>query len=302
MDKTRLLASYFFSFSLLCMAAAVSYFSYALIKTLDQAPEVIELVQLALKDIDPVIDEIENVSGLIPSIVTEVGLVREQVPPILVEVQALRLQLPAVLLEVEQSRKAIPSLLAEIEQLRQSIPPVLEEVARVREQIPAIVDESQGYRELIPDVLAEVEATRKMVDPTMARAEKLLADASEVGKHAGEGAVTGFFTGLIKAPFEMVSAAKTSVFARFKELNSQDVELLTAAAKEVINSGEVSASKTWSNSQSGASGKITLQKEYQQGGQLCRVISVEGRTAKKGLQLEEYTLCQEDGGGWAIQE
>ena len=300
MDKARLLASTFFSLSLVCIAGSVTYFSYALIKTLDEAPALVEQIRNAVKDLDPITKEVENITVVLPGIVSEISLVREQIPLILAEVEALRLQLPTFFSELEKTRETIPSILSEIEQVRLSIPSVVEEVANVRGQIPAIIIESQGYRDLVPDVLAEIEATRVMVSPTMARAEKLVADASVAGQQAGEGAVAGFFSGLIKTPFRMVSTAGNSIFGHLKELSAKDVELLTATARDVINEGELAGSKTWHNKKSNASGSVTLLEEYKKNGQLCRVIGLEGVKDNVALVQEQHTACLSDKGKWEV--
>ncbi len=302
MEKPSSLASLISSFSLVCLALAIAYFSYAVIKLVDEAPAIIEQIESTTKAIDPVVDEVAIITSMIPDIVEEVGLVREQVPPILTEVEALRLELPALLAEVEQIRLAIPPVLGEVEQVRLAIPPILEEVANVRGELPAIVAESEGYRALVPDVLAEVEATREIIPPTMAKAEVLIAKASVAGKQASEGAVTGFFTGIIKAPFRMVSGASSSVFGSQKGLNSKDIEILQATALELLNEAPVGVEKSWVNKKTGANGVIKLEEEFVIEGSPCRQLLIITKKDKKELENSRYRVCLDDQGSWAVVE
>lgn len=299
MEKIRVYASVFFSFSLICIAVSLMYFSYALLKTVAEAPGLITKVKETAKVIDPVLDEVENITRLIPNIIDEIGLIREKIPPILTEVEALRLQIPAIISEVEKIHNIIPSILAEVKQVRKAIAPVIKEVANVRGQIPSIVAESKGYRQLIPDVLAEVEATREMIPETMEKAEKLIAEASNAGQEASEGAVTGFFTGLLKAPLKIVGAGK-SALAASKILNEKDLEIVTAVALDVLNKEKVGGKRKWENKRSGLNGTVRLLKEYQSAGRLCRTVDIS--TLKKGKLLDqrESSACLNENGQWEI--
>ncbi|WP_157117936.1 hypothetical protein [Oceanicoccus sagamiensis] len=300
MEKVRPLTTLALPFSLVCIAAAIAYFSYAVIRVVEEAPAIIEQVESTTRAIDPVVDEVAIITALIPDIVDEVGLVREQITPILTEVEALRLELPTLLAEVEQIRLAIPPVLDEVEQVRLAIPPVLEEVANVRGELPAIVAESEGYRTLVPEVLAEVEATREMIPPTMAKAEVLINKASVAGKKASEGAVTGFFTGIIKAPFKMVSGASSSVFGSQKGLNSTDIDLLQGTALKLLNEAPVGSEESWENKKTKAKGTIKVEKEFVESGNPCRQLWIKTLKEKKELDNSRYRVCLDDQGSWAV--
>ncbi|CAH0990931.1 hypothetical protein SIN8267_01032 [Sinobacterium norvegicum] len=302
MDRARLWTSSFLSLSIICLSAALAYFSYTVIRTLEAAPQLIHQAQDAAKVIDPILSEVTTVTTLIPQIIEEVALVRAQIPPILQQVEAIQRQIPEILTEIEKTRAVIPSILAETEQVRLTIPPILSEVAGVRKQIPSMINESAGYRALIPHILAEVEATREMVPVTLNKTEYLIAEARVAGQEASEGAVTGFFTGIIKAPFKMVSGASSKMMAISKNLNDEDVALLTGTVEDLINQGNIGQSKTWSNKKSGVSGTTTLARQYKKDGKQCRVITLTAAKANKQLENTERTICVDQTGEWKIIE
>jgi surface antigen len=300
MDKTRLPISLFFSFSIICLAGALAYFSYAIVETIRFAPTLIEQLRQTTREIDPVLEEIDKVAGFIPPVIHEVSLVREQIPAVLAEAAEIRRQIPLILTEVEKVRQELPAVLAEVAKIRQEVPGVVAEVANVRAQIPVIIAESQAYRDLIPQVLTEVESTRNMIPPTLDRAEQLVADMRGTGKEASEGAVTGFFTGLIKAPFKIVGGVSESIFGNLKGLDKHDTALMAKAAEDVVNSGVVGSSKTWKNKNSSVSGKVTLLKEYKMDERLCRDIELVSFKRNRILDSQQHAVCLNKDGLWEL--
>ena len=83
MERSRVLASIMLSISYIALAAAIAYFSYAIVKVIDEAPALIAQSHEAAKVIGSVADEVEKITALVPAIIDEVALVREQIPPIL---------------------------------------------------------------------------------------------------------------------------------------------------------------------------------------------------------------------------
>lgn len=291
MDVKRDGVSLFFSFSLICIAASVTYFSHSLVRVVEVLPDVMGQAAETAQVIDPLLDEVATLSGLVPEILAEVALLRQQIPPVLEEMAAVRAELPAVLIEVDK--------------IQAHIPPILQEVASVREQIPPIVGEVEAYRLLIPDVLAEVvaevDATRVMVAPTLDRVEVLIAQASVAGKQASEGAVTGVLTGVFKAPFSMMSGVGTKMFGS-SGAGRENLELATAVAAEVIAEGKVGVPKTWSNKKSGTSGTITLLEINDDSDSQCRLLAFQMRKKDKIVEDREERACMNKKGEWALVE
>ena len=104
----------------------------------------------------------------------------------------------------------------------------------------------------------------------MDRAEHLLAAVSSAGKQASEGAVAGFFTGIVKAPFKMVSGASSSVFTTVGSMSESDIKLLTDSALMRLNNAKVGSVERWGNQRSAVGGEISVVKEYSVAGRLCR--------------------------------
>jgi hypothetical protein len=302
MEKASFYARLFLSFSLVCISVSTAYFSYALLQTIQEIPDIINGVDNAAQSMGPVVKETEKITALIPKIVEEVSMVREQIPAILAEVEALREKIPSILAELEKTRDSIPSILAEMEQVRLAIPPVINEVANVRGQIPSIVAESQGYRLLIPDVLAEVDATRAIITPTMDRAEQLISEASIAGQQASEGAVTGFFTGIIKAPFKVVSGASDSVFGSTKNLSTKEKSELTELALDMLNDSKVGSVEPWGSQRSGVTAEATLLRDFQRDGRLCRVLEITTFKKKKLLERSEIEACMDESQEWVVKQ
>lgn len=288
MEKSRIAVSVLLSFSLICLAAAIVYFTYGLIKTVNSAPALISQLEQASRSVDPVLKEMQAITDLIPPIIAEVAQVREQIPPILAEVEKLRLELPAVLDEVEAVRTTIPIIVTE--------------VTEIRGQIPSLVKESQEYRKLLPEVLAEVKATRAMISPTMDRAESLIADVRMAGHEAGEGAMTGLFAGVIKAPFKMLSSTATALFGRSNNLTAVDIKLIEDATRTVIENGTINTSQQWSNPQSGAEGTITLIDKYKKDNKLCRVVSYKISVNARMTHNKNGTICYDKNNQWQLVE
>ncbi len=295
MDTSKSYTSLFFSFSPICLALAMAYFSYAVLRVVQVLPVVLDDIQAVATIIDPVVEEVAAVTGIVPGIVEEVGLVREQIPPILAEVAAVRAELPALLAEIEQVRLEVAHLRTD------TIPPVLAEVASVRtDVVPPIVTEMTAYREtVVPDLLVQIEETREMVPTTLDRVDGLIDKASVAGKQASEGAVTGMFTGLIKAPFAMMSGLGGRMF-KSKEIGEEDIAMITEAGREVLSAMQVGSSESWSNPNSGLSGSVTLRSI--DGDSHCRTADVV--VNKNGRQLEKNTLvaCLNKDGEWSLKE
>jgi hypothetical protein len=300
MEKSRLFISLFLSFSLICLSAAIAYFSYGLIKTVNAAPALISHVEQIATLIDPVVAETQKITDLVPQIIAEVEMIRKQVLPILTEVEKLRLDLPVLLNEVEQVRNAIPSILDEVAKVRETIPGILDEVAKTRVLVPDLVIESQGYRALVPDVLAEVKETREIVMPAMERAETLIANARGAGKEASEGAVSGFFTGFIKAPFKILSGTADTLFGGNNKLTKEDIALLEETTKQVIDNGTINYRQQWHNNKSGAKGAVTLLNEATEIGRQCRMIRFEIETKTQQNYSNDANVCLNASNQWQV--
>lgn len=268
MERARLFASYLFSIALLALAASLAYCTTQVVTAL---PELLQQVERTSQRIEPLVVEVGNISEQVPVIATEVAAVSEQ----------------------------IPAILSEVEAVRSEIPSILAESAAIRKQLPAVLAETRALREQVPPVLAEVEAVRKMMPSTLAQAERLVLAARDAGKQASEGAVTGFLTGIVKAPFSMISGVGSTLFGA-SDLNKKDLEAIDKAARQLLARDQLGGRSTWSNRKSGASGTIFLEADTVTERSDCRLLRFDSRLKGKGLPTQKLVVCQHDEQGWVI--
>ena len=147
-------AQFALSFSIVCLAVAITYFTY----------------------------EMARLGRHIPDVLTQVDHTTEKVSPIIVEVTEIRKLIPEVLEQVEETRELIPPILKEVEQTRKQIPPILKEIEQTRKQIPPVLDEVAAVRKEIPSVLASADkASAAATDKAPARVTGPVAPASRAG-------------------------------------------------------------------------------------------------------------------------
>ena len=274
------------------IAAAIVYFAYQLAQINDNLPQVMQTV--------------DGVS--------------QHIEPSLAEVTAIRA-------EITEVRKLIPEILDEVAQIRQQIPPILEQVDGTRQQIPEILSTADRALdtldttrdEVIPLVeksLEEVKLTREIVNPTLDRVEVLIDDTfvkaqdaiagvEDAGKKASEGAVKGFFTGIIKLPFQLVGTMASPIVKSIdskvaKQLTEEDMVLMVKAGEKAVKSEKAGKQERWENSDSGNFGSITINRVYQIQDQDCveaRVLIETGK-GKKHDKTNDY--CQNDDKQWTL--
>jgi hypothetical protein len=292
----QLLTSTVMSLAMLSLAGALIYFAY----------------------------QISLVSTQIPGILASVNQTSDRVEPIVSEVHEIRLLIPDILHEVEQTRKLVPPILREVEQARQQVPPILREVEAVRKEIPAVLEsadraseavvvvskEIEATRPLVPQVLQEVETTRESIPPLLDRADAMIDKARVAGKEASTGAVTGFFKGIITAPFVLMGDAGRTITGvteeEAKRFTSKDFDLVEAASLQLLNNGQVGDTREINNPESGYHATIKLLSEYTKGDDAevyqCRVLQVE--SDKEGLDAKtvKKSLCKNDQDKWDFDD
>lgn len=191
--------------SSMCLAAAIAYFSYALILF---------------------VDEVANVRVELPQLLTQIEALEKKADLDTWSALAAEtdVQLPLLVTEIERSRllaeslnAQIPAILTQVKLINtRTVPSLLKEVAAVRtDTVPALLLESATLRKsTVPAVLAEVAAVRKMVPETLQQAEVLVEKAQLTGKLAAEGAVKGTVEGVIKTPFSLIKDAGKVLIGR----------------------------------------------------------------------------------------
>lgn len=284
----RTVAMYFLALGLFALAGAIVYFSVIVAAYREEIPKILQMVDSTAEDVGPILDE--------------VAAVRKQIPAVLDEVAEVRRQIPAILAEVEQTRKQIPPVLEEVAATRRALPQVASIVDNSATMVDQAVAESAAIRQLTPQVLDEVKATREAIPPTLERVDVLMGKASELGREASSGAVTGFFKGIITAPFVIVGNVGQSVFgmsrAEAEEMPEEDMVTLTNISDEVLSMTSVGASRSWENKATQFSGKVTLVAIDEGASKDCRRIRVQ--VSKKGREkFDRYlSVCRNDDGLW----
>jgi hypothetical protein len=268
--------------------------------------------------------QVSLVSMQIPQILTSVNQTAEKIEPVVSEVSEIRLLIPDILHEVEQTRKLVPPVLDEVTHTRQQIPPILREVEAVRKEIPAVLEsadrasaavvgaskEIEATRPLVPQVLQEVETTRESIPPLLDRADAMIDKAREAGKEASTGAVTGFFKGIITAPFVLMGDAGKKIMGvseeEAKQFSSKDFDLLEAASLQLLNNGQVGDVREINNPESGYHAKIKLLSEYTKEEDFevydCRIIQVESDKEGMDMKTVKKSLCKNDQGKWDFDD
>lgn len=306
----QLVASYVMSLAMFALAAGLIYFAYQVSRVSTQIPDILSSVDHTSDKVGPIISEVVEIRELVPDILHEVEETRKLVPPILNEVEQIRLQIPPILKEVEQTRQQIPPILKEVEAVREELPAVLKSADKASNAVVAVSKEIKATRPLVPQVLKEVETTRESIPPMLDRADAMIDKARVAGQEASSGAVTGFFKGLITAPFALVGDAGRSISGmsdeEMKLFTEKDFDLMETAVLLLLNNGEKGDVKRIKNPDSGFSGTLKFVSESIQEEDFttleCRTIRLEAFKNDKLVKQVDRPFCKEEGGGWDIDE
>ena len=294
------------------IAAAIIYFAYQLAQINDNVPVITQSVDQVSRHIEPTLEEVKQVR-------LEIAQVRKMIPEILDEVAEVRKQVPVVVAEVAEVRKQFPSILTRVESINQQVGPILQRVDKTlvvvdhaQRQIPQILTTADSAIAAINDTNKEIKLTRESIDPTLDRVDGLVEDvyfkaqdaitaAEGAGKKASEGAVSGFFTGLIKLPFKFIGSLASPIIDSLdvnvaRKLTEKDIELLAEAGTQAIKSKNTGKERRWENPKSGNSGSITIISRYALQGLEC--VEARVRVSHKGKQigddLEKFCLNEKN--------
>lgn len=272
------------------LAAAIVYFAWQLALINDKIPAITGSVDQVSQQIEPVLAEVREIRQ-------EIHQLQSLVPPILTEVGAVRQQIPAVVAEVAQVRAQIPPLLATADQAIIALNTTRDDVVPL---VPLALDEIRLTRESIEPTLDRVEY---MVDDAFSKADSAILSAGDAGKKASEGAVSGFFTGLIKLPFQLVGTLASPVVKSvdadvLKQLDEKDIELIAEAANRAVDASGRSEEQYWENPQSGKSGSIHVLRNFESRGFECLEARIVIRHKSRQLSDETNQFCKNAEDRW----
>lgn len=306
----QLFATYVLSLAMFALAGALIYFAYEVSRVSTHIPDILSSVDHTSETVTPIISEVGEIRELIPDILHEVEETRKLVPPILKEVEQTRLQIPPILKEVEQTRKQIPPILKEVEAVRKEVPAITKSADNAAYAVVVVSKEIKATRPLVPEILKEVETTRESIPPLLDRAEAMVDKARKAGEEASSGAVSGFFKGLITAPFTLVGDAGKAVTGmsdeELKKFTDKDIELYKQASLDLLNNGKRGDTRKVKNPESNNSATLKLvsieTREEDFTTSECRTLQVETYRKNKRIKTSNNTFCKEEGGGWDVDD
>jgi surface antigen/regulator of replication initiation timing len=300
------------------IAAAIIYFAYQLAQINDNVPVITQSVEQVSQHIEPTLEEVKQVR-------LEIAQVRKLIPEILDEVAEIRKQVPVVVAEMAEVRKQFPAILTRVESINQQVGPILQRVDKTlvvvddaQRQIPQILSTADNAIAAINDTNKEIKLTRESIDPTLDRVDGLVEDAyskaqnaissaEEAGTKASEGAVSGFFTGLIKLPFKFIGSLASPIVNSLdanvaRKLTEKDIELLAEAGTKAIKSKNMGKDLSWENPKSGNSGSITTISSFALQGFDC--VEARVRISHNGKQIEDdlEKFCLNENNEWVDAE
>ena len=300
------------------IAAAIIYFAYQLAQINDNVAIVTQSVDQVSQHIEPTIEEVKQVR-------LEITEVRKLVPDVLAEVAEVRKQIPLVVAEVAEVRQQLPPIIAQVESIERQIDPILQRVDKTvavvddtQRQIPQIIKATDNAIATINDTNKEIKLTRETVDPTLDRVEELVEDAyfkaqdaittaGDAGKKASEGAVSGFFTGLIKLPFKFIGSLASPIVDELdsdvaRQLTEKDIELMAESGVRAIKSKNTGKDWRWENPKSKNSGSITIVRRYQSKGIECVEARVRISNKRRQIMDELDNFCLNEKNEWVDDE
>lgn len=261
MDKLKFLAITFLSFSLFALALSLIYFAYEINKTSTQLPHLLDQVEITSEKLSPIMKEISEIS--------------QTIPPILDQAEATRNEIPAILSSVDKISGAANTLSEEVGEIRLLMPKILSEVQKTREAIPGMLEQ----------------------------ADRVVSKVEKVAKDTGKGVGSGLVKGIVSSPFSIVGDLGKSVASRLglkntEGLTGEDFELIRANMIAVLESNEIDSTISWENPDEKNNGTITLNRQFERNGRICKEIRVKIWTRKKKIHDVLLEMCPQEDGTW----
>ena len=307
--QLAILASLLMPLSIFALSGAMVYFTWQISQVVQQLPGILVTVDRTTEKVAPVIDDVTRVVDLMPDILDEVTEIRKLVPPVIDQVDAVTKQVPPILKQVELTRQQVPPILKESAAIRKELPTMLATADRASASVSEISTQVEAALPRVDRALDEVKITRESVPGTLDRVDGLIDKARDAGKEASQGAVTGFFSGIIMAPFSLVADVGRSIAGltveEARDFTEQDLELNKQAALLLLNQGELGDTQKWQNENSGNNGVVSVIDIYK-GGEYsdlgCRKLRFEYYQSGKRLTDTERAFCKNDDGEWTFDE
>jgi len=266
MNFKKNLPSYFIAFSLFSLSMAIVFFS------------------LEIRSLRRVLNPELNKS------VTGKELV---VSEILSEFREVRKLLPNVLEQVEKTRNIIPTVLKEFKETRMALPEIHKSIDNVRLSVNKV---TKG----LPNISKEISKIVQMehnIPKYLDRVEDIMDKGKNLGKESSRGVLSGFVTGLLTLPFDLVSGF---IPENDIKLTRTDNRLLKEATLKLLVAEQIKIVEYWENPTSKNSGSIQLVKIKKE--ERCRSLKVKISQKKTMKFLKDIDVCQDEKGQWKLKE
>ena len=299
---------YLATLSRFALAAAIFYFAFQLYQINQNVPAISQSVDRVSRQVAPSLEEAQAIRE-------ELAEFRKLIPSLLERVDNSVAVMDETQRQIPQIISATEKALAVIDETQQQIPQIVNTAEN------AIVALNQTRDEVLPYVslsLEEVALMRKSMQDSLDRIDILIDDANDkalnaivlagdAGKKASEGAVSGFFTGLIKLPFKLIGTLASPIVKSIdadiaKKLTEKDLELIASASKKAVEAKKIDRAWKWNNPKSGNSGSLTITRKYEIRTHVC--VEVQVRVSIKGKEKinEPDKLCLNDDKKWVEAE
>ena len=223
---------------------------------------------------------------------------------------------------IDETQQRIPQIIstaenavAALNETQQQIPQIVNTAENAIVALNLTRDELMPY---IPLTLEEVRLMRKTMEDSLDRIEILIDDANDkalnaillagdAGKKASEGAVSGFFTGLIKLPFKLIGTLASPIVKTIdadvaKKLTEKDLELIATASKKAVEAKKIDRAWEWNNPKSGNSGSLTIIRKYEIRSHLCVEVQVHVSIKGREKMNEPDNFCLNKDEKWVEAE
>lgn len=325
----KLFVEYLATLSRFALAAAIFYFAYQLYQINQNVPAISQSVDQVSRQVAPSLEEARAIREELAEFRKLIPSLLERVDKNVAVMDETQRQIPQIISATEKALAVIDETRQQIPQIMRTAESAVDAVNQTQQQIPQIVNTAenaivalnQTRDEVLPYItltLEEVALMRKSMENSLDRIEIMIDDANDkalkaivlagdAGKKASEGAVSGFFTGLIKLPFKLIGTLASPIVKTIdidvaEKLTNKDVELMAKASQQAVEARKINRTWKWNNPKSGNSGSLTITREYQIRSRDCVEVQVRVSIKAKEKLNEPDKLCLNKDKKWVEAE
>jgi len=284
------------SAALFSLAVAICYFGYQLAQISSQ----FVLVEQALATVD----------RQLPQILQESQEIRKQVASTTQVVEGISQQIPAILNQLDQTTQTladyeghVPSVVEQVASINTNVaqftPHIPELLASTRQMSKTIDDTNETMRQitpLVPEVLEEVATTREELPGLLDRVDTLVANAKDIGSKTTQGAVSGIFTGILRAPVDLLGSLASPFTQQFDKsttevLKEEDYFQLNQAIERAWQLETDNQPVSWQTKNDNR-GNVTIVKRTSENCFVARISIQVKNKKKRKADTREIAMCR----------